>query len=100
MFGRLLGKLTAVYAALTSVVRQRRERKITAAFEIERRERKALVEALAKKLAEARAECARTHETEVAIVLSIREIQFIEWNLNAWTRHLKAREIYSNSSDS
>jgi hypothetical protein len=31
------------------------------------------------------------------VVLSLNEIQFIEWNLAAWERHIKTSEIYAAS---
>ena len=97
MFGAFARKLKTLFTAVGKAARQRGEKKLAAAAEMERRERKALVQALAKKLEAARADCEQKDQTAIAVVLSVKEIQFIEWNLNAWARHLKASEIYMAS---
>lgn len=100
MFDRLISKVTSFFTALTNVAQHRRERKAAAAAEMERRERKALIEALVDKLEAARVECEQKKKTATAVVLSVKEIQFIEWNLAAWERHIKTSEIYASSRGS
>ena len=95
MFERLLEKVSSLFRTVTDVTRNRRERKAAAAAEMERRERKALIQALVKKLEAARLECEQKNHTAVSVVLSLNEIQFIEWNLAAWERHIKTSEIYA-----
>ena len=95
MFERLLEKVSSLFRTVTDVTRNRRERKAAAAAEMERRERKALIHALVKKLEAARLECEQKNHTAVGVVLSLSEIQFIEWNLAAWERHIKTSEIYA-----
>ena len=56
MFGRFFSKLTSVFGAVAQVARRRRERKLATAAEIERKERKVLVQALTDKLEAARLE--------------------------------------------
>ncbi len=97
MFERLLSKVTSLFRTVAKVARHRRERKAAAAAEMERRERNALIQALVNKLEVARAECEQKNKTATAIVLSVKEIQFIEWNLAAWERHIKTSEIYAAS---
>lgn len=97
MFERLLSKVTSLFRTVTNVARHRRERKAAAAAEMERRERNALIQALVNKLEAARVECEQKNKTATAIVLSVKEIQFIEWNLAAWERHIKTSEIYAAS---
>jgi len=94
MFERLVGKFTSLFDTVADAVRQRRERKAAAAAAMERRERRVLVQALVKKLEAARVECEQKKKAAAAVVLSVDEIQFVEWNLGAWTRHLKVSEIY------
>jgi hypothetical protein len=95
MFERFFSKVTSVFGAVTQVARRRRERKLATAAEIERKERKVLVQALTEKLEAARLECEEKKQTATGVVLSLREIQFIEWNLAAWARHIKSSEIYA-----
>ena len=97
MFDRLISKVTSFFASLTNVAQQRRKRKAAAAAEMERRERNALIQALVNKLEAARVECEQKNKTATAVVLSVKEIQFIEWNLAAWERHIKTSEIYAAS---
>ena len=95
MFERLLKKVSSLFRSVAEVARDRRERKAAAAAEMERRERNALVQAMMKKLEAARVECEEKNHTAVSVVLSLSEIQFIEWNLAAWDRHIKTSEIYA-----
>jgi len=94
MFERLIEKFTSFYDTVADAARQRRERKAAAAAATERLERRVLVQALAKKLEAAHVECEQKKKAAAAVVLSVDEIQFVEWNLSAWTRHLKVSEIY------
>ena len=98
MFETLIQKASHLFKGLSDAVRDRRERKLIAAAAIERKERKALVQGLTDKLEAARLGCEQKGQTATSVVLSLQEIEFIEWNLSAWTRHLKASEIYSASS--
>ena len=97
MFERLLSKVTSLFRTVADVAKHRRERKAAAAAEMERRERNALIQALVNKLETARVECEQKKMTATAVVLSVKEIQFIEWNLAAWERHIKTSEIYAAS---
>ncbi|MDP2603766.1 MAG: hypothetical protein Q8S00_14410 [Deltaproteobacteria bacterium] len=97
MFESLLSKVTSLFRTVADVAKQRRERKRAVAAEMERRERTALVQALVIKLEAARVECEQKKKSATAVVLSVKEIQFIEWNLAAWERHIKTSEIYAAS---
>jgi hypothetical protein len=97
MFERLLSKVTSLFRTVADVAKHRRKRKAAAAAEMERRERNALIQALVNKLEAARVECEQKKKTATAVVLSVKEIQFIEWNLAAWERHIKTSEIYTSS---
>jgi hypothetical protein len=99
MFERLLSKVSSLFRTVADVAKHRRERKAAAAAEMERKERNALVQALVNKLEAARVECEQKNKTAAAIVLSVKEIQFIEWNLAAWERHIKTSEIYAASRE-
>jgi len=99
MFERLLSKVTSLFKTVADVARHRRERKRAVAVEMERRERTALVQALVNKLEAARVECEQKNKSATAVVLSVKEIQFIEWNLAAWERHIKTSEIYAASRE-
>jgi hypothetical protein len=100
MFETLLKRVSSLFRTVTDVAKQRRERKAAAAAEMERKERKALVQALVSKLEAARVECEEKNKSATAVVLSVKEIQFIEWNLAAWERHIKTSEIYASSRGS
>ena len=97
MFESLLSKVTSLFRTVADVAKQRRERKRAVAAAMERRERTALVQALVIKLEAARVECEQKKKSATAVVLSVKEIQFIEWNLAAWERHIKTSEIYAAS---
>ena len=97
MFEKLRSKVTSLFRTVADVAKQRRERKRAVAAEMERRERTALVQALVIKLEAARVECEQKKKSATAVVLSVKEIQFIEWNLAAWERHIKTSEIYAAS---
>lgn len=77
-----------------NAARQRRKRKLAELVAMEKRERRALVERLASKFAEAHAECEQDDKAVTVVELSLKEITFIEWNLNTWSRHLKESEVY------
>jgi hypothetical protein len=95
MFEGFLRRVTSLFGAVAQVTRRRRERKLATAAEIERKERKLVVQALTEKLEAARLECEEKKQSAAGVVLSLREIQFIEWNLAAWARHLKTSELYA-----
>jgi hypothetical protein len=99
MFERLLNKVTSLFRTVAAVAKDRRERKAAAAAEMERRERNAVIQALVNKLEAARVECEQKNKSATAVVLSVKEIQFIEWNLAAWERHIKTSEIYAASRE-
>lgn len=99
MFERLVKKVSSLFRSVADVARDRRERKAAAAAEMERRERKALVQTMMKKLEAARMECEQKNHSAIGVVLSLSEIQFIEWNLAAWDRHIKTSEIYAASRE-
>ncbi len=97
MFATTGKKLRQFFKSLGEVVKQRRERKLARLAEVEKRERKAIVEALARKLEEAHTECEEQGKTSVVLVMSLKEIVFMEGNLSAWIRHFKESEIYAAS---
>jgi hypothetical protein len=66
---------------------------------MEKRARKALVEDLIKKFAAAQARCEANDKSVAAIELSLKEITFIEWHLNTWSRELKESEIFELSPE-
>ncbi len=95
MFAAMGKKLREFFKNIGTVVTQRRERKLAKLAELEKRERKAVVEALARKLEEAHAECEQEGKTSAVLVVSLKEIIFMERNLYAWIRHFKESEIYA-----
>lgn len=97
MFAAMGNKLREFFKSLGDVVKQRREKKLAKLAEVEKRERKTIVEALARKLEEARAECEQEGKTSVVLVMSLKEIVFMEGDLYAWIRHFKESEIYAAS---
>ncbi len=97
MFATTGKELRQFFKSLGEVVKQRRERKLARLAEVEKRERKAIVEALARKLEEAHTECEQEGKTSVVLVMSLKEIVFMEGNLCAWIRHFKESEIYAAS---
>jgi hypothetical protein len=88
-------KLKHFFKSLGSVVKERRERKLAKLAELEKRERKAIVEALAQKLEDAHAECEQEGKTSAVLVFSLKEIIFMERNVYAWTRYFKESQIYA-----
>lgn len=97
MFAATGNKLRQFFQSLGELVKQRREKKLARLAEVEKRERKTIVEALARKLEEAHTECEEGGKTSVVLVMSLKEIIFMEGNLNAWIRHFKESEIYAAS---
>jgi hypothetical protein len=97
MFAAVGKKLKEFLKSIGAVVTERREKKLAKLAELEKRERKAIVEALARKLEEAHAECDEEGKTSVVLVVSLKEIIFMERNLRAWIRHFKESEIYTAS---
>jgi hypothetical protein len=88
-------KLKNFFKSLGNVVTQRRERKLAKLAELEKRERKAIVEALAQKLEDAHSECEQEEKTSAVLVFSLKEIIFMERNVYAWTRYFKESQIYA-----
>lgn len=99
MFAAMGNKLRNFFKNVGRVVKQRRKRKLAKLAELEKRERKAVVEALARKLEEAHAECEQEGKTSAVLVISLKEIIFMERNLYAWIRHFKESEIYAASRE-
>ena len=99
MFGTLLKKMRYFLKGISEVARQRRKRKLAEVAAMEKRERRALVEGLANKFAEAHAECEENDKAVTVVEVSLKEIIFIEWNLNTWSRHLKESEVYEAAPD-
>jgi hypothetical protein len=97
MFAGVGKKLRQFFKNMGDVVKQRRYKKLVKLAELEKRERKAIVEALARKLEEAHAECEQDGKTSVVLVVSLKEIIFMERNLRAWIRHFRESEIYTAS---
>ncbi len=97
MFAAMGNKWRRFFKSIGELVKQRREKKLAKLAEVEKRERKAIVEALARKLEEAHAECEQEGKTSVVLVMSLKEIIFMEGNLSAWIRHFKESEIYAAS---
>ena len=95
MFESFARKFQQVFHRMGDVLRKRRAQKAAKVAEIEKRERKAIVSTLVKKLEAARAECEEQGRSHIEIELSLKEIVFIEWNLAAWTRHFKESQIFA-----
>jgi hypothetical protein len=97
MFETWLQKFKYLLGTIREAATQRRQKKLAEIAAMERRERKALVEQLAKKFARAHAECEKNNKPFAAIEFSLDEITFVEWNLNTWSRYLKESEIFEPS---
>jgi hypothetical protein len=95
MFRSLARRVQRAYHKLSDAVSQRRAKKLAQIAELEKRERKAVVSTLAKKLEGARAECEEQGRRYIEVELSLKEIIFIQWNLAAWTRHFKESQIFA-----
>ena len=95
MFEAVGQKLKEFFKTIGYAVKQRRERKLAKLAELEKRERKAVVEALAQKLEDAHAECEQEGKTSTVLVFSLKEIIFMERNVYAWMRHFKESQIYA-----
>jgi hypothetical protein len=95
MFAAVGHRLKEFFKSIGSVVKHRRQRKLAKLAELEKRERKAIVEALAQKLEDAHAECEQEGKTSAVLVFSLKEIIFMERNVYAWMRHYKDSQIYA-----
>ncbi|HEU4341887.1 MAG TPA: hypothetical protein VFU31_09985 [Candidatus Binatia bacterium] len=95
MFG--MDKITQFLKRIRETITQRRQKKLAEIAAMEDREREALVRVLAKKFAAAHADCEKHAKTSTVLELSFKEIMFIEWNLNTWTRYFEERQIYTLS---
>jgi hypothetical protein len=94
MFRTFARKVQRAWHKLGDTFSQRRAKKLAKIAELEKRERRAVVSTLVKKLEAARAECEEQGRRHIDIELSVKEIMFIEWNLTAWTRHFKESQIF------
>ena len=94
MFTTAIGKIKHLFKVIREAATRRRQRRLAELAEMEKRERKALVNELAKKFHEAHADCEQNDKAFTMIELSLKEIIFIEWNLKTWSRYFKEREIY------
>jgi hypothetical protein len=95
MFEAVGQKLRKFFKTIGYAVKQRREKKLAKLAELEKRERKAIVESLVQKLEDARAECEQEGKTSAVLVVSLKEIIFMEGNVYAWMRHFKESQIYA-----
>lgn len=95
MFAGVGQQLKKFFKNLGNVVTRRRERKLAKLAELEKRERKAIVEALVQKLEDAHAECEQEGKSSAVLVVSLKEIIFLERNVYAWMRHFKQSQIYA-----
>ena len=95
MLAGVCDKIKKFFQTLGYVVLRPRERKLAKLAELEKRERKAVVEALAQKLEDAHAECEQEGKTSAVLVFSLKEIIFMERNVYAWTRYFKESQIYA-----
>jgi hypothetical protein len=87
-------KLKNLFRSIKEAGIQRHRRKLAQLAESEARERKAIVVGLMKKFAAARADCEQKDKASTKMELSVKEILFIESDLNTWNRYFKEREIY------
>jgi hypothetical protein len=99
MFAAVGNKLRQFFKSIGVVVKQRREKKLAKLAELEKKERKAIVEALARKLEEAHSECEQEGKTSAVLVISLKEIIFMERDLRAWIRHFRESGIYAASPE-
>lgn len=95
MFAAFGQRLKNLFNDVGNVFKQRRERKLAKLAEVEKRERKFIVEALAQKLEDAHAECEQEGKSSAVLVFSLKEIIFLERNVYAWMRHFKESQIYA-----
>lgn len=95
MFAGVGQQLKSFFKNLGSLVKRRRERKLAKLAELEKRERKAIVEALVQKLEDAHVECEQEGKSSAVLVVSLKEIIFLERNVYAWMRHFKQSQIYA-----
>jgi hypothetical protein len=94
MFRTAIKKLTGLLKVIKEAGTHKRRKKLAQLAEIEERERKALVNELTKKFAAARAVCEQNRKTFTNVELSVKEINFIEGELAAWSRYFREHEIY------
>ena len=95
MFAGVGQQLRDFFRNLGNVVKRRRERKLAKLAELEKRERKAIVESLVQKLEDAHAECEQEGKSSALLVVSVKEIIFLQRNVYAWMRHFKESQIYA-----
>jgi type I site-specific restriction-modification system R (restriction) subunit len=95
MFAALGQQLKSFFTNIGNVVKQRRQRKLAKLAELEKRERKAIVETLVQKLEDAHTECEQEGKSSAVLVVSLKEIIFLERNVYAWMRHFKESQIYA-----
>lgn len=95
MFAGFGQRLKNFFENLGTVVKRRRERKLAQLAELEKRERKAIVETLFQKLEDAHTECEQEGKSSAVLVVSLKEIIFLERNVYAWMRHFKESQIYA-----
>lgn len=99
MFKAWLRKFKSFLTGIREAVTERRQKRLAGTAAMERRERKALIQQLAKKLERAHIECEKNKKPLATIEFSLKEITFIEWNLNTWSRYLKESEIFEPSPE-
>jgi hypothetical protein len=95
MFAGVGQQLKDFFKNLGGLVKRRRARKLAKLAELEKRERKAIVESLVQKLEDAHAECEHEGKSSAVLVVSLKEIIFLERNVYAWMRHFKESQIYA-----
>jgi hypothetical protein len=95
MFAAVGQRLKNLFKNVGIAFKQRRERKLAKLIELEKRERKVIVETLVQKLEDAHAECEQEGKSSAVLVVSLKEIIFLERNVYAWMRHFKESQIYA-----
>ena len=95
MFAAVAQRLKNFFNNIGNAFKQRREGKLAKLAELEKRERKAIVETLVQKLEDAHAECEQEGKSSAVLVVSLKEIIFLERNVYAWMRHFKESQIYA-----
>jgi hypothetical protein len=94
MFSGVAKKIRDLVGKVTHFATQRRQKRLAKIAELEKKELRAIVEALTKKIAEARTACEKNQETFAIIEVTLKEIMFIERNLSTWNRYFKESAIY------
>ena len=100
MLKTAIKKIRHLITVLKEAGIQRRRKKLAQTAEIKARERKALVNELKYKFAAAHADCEEKKKSFTTIEFSLKEIVFIEKDLESWNRYFKEREIYRLPSTS